>query len=643
MTPDRGRLAAAARAVLDQIDPADRDRVTARFDTLDLLVSAMCDQAEKVITKIGELKRPPVQPEQEELLLAAMLTIGRQHSGVHRNTTNALDRFERLRRHPGLVPAVAVTIRDDGRDIAALITAYHLSRELAARRPAEPPVFQAIVAAAVATLTPSADATEAGGPADAGDHGRHAEPIGPDVNELVRTACWILDRGAELADRHRATRMTGHQITTPLLGSADFLVMLAGYTHAVRVSATAVDGGGDIAGAAAADALDDIDKLLPDLEANLRRALTKPLARPPFRGPDEPDVVHFFSAAARTVGGARSREVFDQLCRGLRRIRIESDRKSQVTDFADPLSSDGSAHAGDAAVGEALERSSSSLPRPWAPTLAVIEEVDTLAARMVDILTDGATAAERAVLADWLHGRRRVDRLDDLDLLLGRLRALVGGLRRPLPAPRPPDAGEPTDSTSQPAPSDETDRQMTESAAMTAALRSRLSQAAVLDDGRHAPLALAALALPPLWTARTPIIRGLAARIKQEDGLRGSSGRVTATGVAGAATCGPGQFWYGIQAGQHDAGSDPGCATEPDANGAPRCRARANGLLPLPEKVCPARPWDEIGLVESYQTLADLAEPEMTGAAMKERLAAYRNRGSRWSVLLYPGGPSAGN
>ncbi|MEX5712967.1 hypothetical protein AB1484_33125 [Parafrankia sp. FMc6] len=573
MTWDDVRLADTAHKVLSQLDPADLERVSGHFVTTDDIVAGMCACARQVADTLGE----PVPGEHVALLLAATLTFGKQHTGVHKNVDHARNAYQVIRRYAADLPVpIAVHLRadDPAEFVGGLVAAHRISEELAPSRP-EPPLFVMMVAVAVAAREPSRAS-----------------------DRQAKVAEAILDRGGELAARHRATRPPA---PTPrrVLGSTDFVVALAAYGAAF----------GELSGVTAeagADPLAAIDRSLPGLESALHRAMTVPRSRPPFRGADEPDALGFFSAAATAVGGPTARQIFDRLYRGLRRLRIESDDKLVPTE-------PGQLHA--ATVG-AVEMGPA----------AALALLDDLTVRVVELLTRDTTVAEQAVVADWVCGRRPLNRLDWLDLLLWRMRVLTRGLatsiRRPaaqLPMAAPGSA----------------------QAEMAAVLRERIEHAGVVRSVDREPIVLVLTALPPLWTARAPISRALMQRIMIDEGWRGASRRITAKVLATSTARGPGHiFGAAVMAEAHK--PDQVCATVPTEAEVPRCVERLGeaATVPAPNDVCPARPWNEVGIVETYLTLAQLTCPpdddiHKASEDVRKRIERYEGR---WKALAAPDG-----
>ena len=588
--PDRARLEAAARRVLAQFDPDDLDRLLASVHGLDELIDKMVARAEDVCRALGA----PVPLEHDDLLLLATLTRQGGSAGVHVKNVHAVESFKRLRSMHGIAIPVALRIRqtDSSQLVAALDTAYRLSVDLASVRD-EPPVFQVMIAAAAAALRP-------------------ADP--------VAAAAAILDRGAELAGSYCASSRPLPGPALPVLGDPHFLVQLAGYARAVRERAGV---------AQIPDPLDHVEKLASELERWARRAMTR-APRYPVGHTDGPDVVGFFSEAASLVGaestaatgGVMTREIFQRLTHGLQASRVGHDKRLVSTD------------PGDLAAG-------SPVVDPIEPVLETLGYATELAAQIVAVLSAGTTYDERLAIAWWVCGRRAVDQTDDLRLLLSHLRGLMAALDGPGPSMRlPADSADSADSVDSVDPADPVDPGAPEIRLMTLILRKKIEAQLALEPGRLGSRDLATGALPPLWTARGPIIRALAQRIKQDEGMDGpgKQRRHLPRILAARAARGPGQFVLATNGAQHDPGK--GCVTVHTANfdAPPRCDERVGRWEPDVSLICPARPWGEAGCVDSDATIGDLLD--LTVGAVRAQLTHYTNDGGGpWLKLAQPSRP----
>lgn len=550
---DLPALETAAQAVLDHLHGADLEQVLAKFHSSRELLDAMCRCAADVVAACSV----PVAVGGYELLLAATLTRGPQRAGVHVNTANAVKRYELLTRRGDLPPhlAVLVTDGDDDLTVERLVLTDRVDAEVAAER-GEPPAFRTMVTAAVVVTTPER----------------------PRLAEDVIT---VLERGAELAARFRASGRPLPGTSLKVLGNTDFLLTLAGYQRALREHRS---------GAPPGDPLAEIEKTLPALEESLRQAMTRSAHHLLRGGVDEPDIVGFFLTAAKLLPGDATgdavRQVVARVSRVLNRMQLRRDER-------------------------ALPVEPTMLPEDRPEPVDGMLDVHQLASRTVEALIDGTTGSERASVADWLMGERPADTTDDLLLLLSRLRRAMAALTvRPVhdyDVPPPPG---------------------TVRARLEETLRQRIVD--VPGSGDAAVTAVAA-ALPPLWTRRSPVLAALH-RLAILDTGRGPSQRATALLLAAAAVRGPGQIARAGGQAQHP--DEASCILVGDET--PRCVARhAAAATPPATKVCPARPWGEVGYVDSWQTLADLTGIETPGAVRK-RLERYKGD---WLNLVLLGMP----
>ncbi len=578
---DAARFARAAWAVLDLLDPADLDRVLSLFAGAEAAVAAMCTCAAGVQARL----HGNVSPEQEELLLAATLSLGRGGAGVHRNLANAADRFEVLLRQPGTPPEVAIAVRgkDPAEFVLRLGETHHIDTVLAARRD-EPPMLRMMVAAAVAVSRPDAGC---------GDE----------------AAATVLDRGAELAAMCRDSGLSAPGASLTVRGNADFLLTISGYAHAIQ-EWRGLPGRGDAAAASCDGAqrcVSDVMGRLTCLEKDLHRAMTVPDTHPARRGTDEPDVVTFWSAAAVAIGGSEAGRVFDRLHRGLRDIRLTPARGTlPVAPGELAIHRTGTHRTGTYSAGHPAAQAGGHVE--------VLAVADALATRMVTSLLRETSVTERAIVADWVRGRRAPDVTDGLPLLLRRLRGLMRELRDPEAHPAGP--AWPTQPFG------------LEALAMIGSLRDAIASHARRAPGNDSAVELAASVLPPLWTVRTPIIRALTQRIKMDEEWRGWNNHGKALVLAATAARGPGQVAVRASTAPHPVAS---CTSELTETGHPRCAMRTIGIAVDRTEVCPARPWHETGFIESFQTLGGLVDdlPD----AIRKRVDRARNDAVVWPDL----------
>lgn len=576
--PEAARFARAAWAVLDLLDPVDLDRVLSRFTEADAAIAAMCASAAGVC---AHLRVDVLPPEHEELLLAATLSLGPGGAGVHQNSANAADRYEVLLRCPEMPIEVAIAVRgvDPPDFVLRLGETHRIDTALSVHR-AEPPMLRMMVAAAVAVS-----------PLEAGRDGDDA-------------AAMVLDRGAELAAMCRDSGPSTPGASLTVRGNADFLLTIAGYAHAIQEwrGLPARDGTAAASCDGAEQCLSEVMGRLTGLEMTLHRAMTVPDTHRTRHGTGEPDVVTFWSAAAATIGGPEAGRVFDRLHRGLRDIRLAPDRRTLPVAPGELAAHRTGTHRAGHQTGQS------------GGDVEVLPVADALATRIVTSLLRDASGTERAIVADWVCGRRAPDTPDGLPFLLRQLRGLMRELRDPV-----------ADPTGQARPAQPFGP---EAHAMIGTLRDALASHARRALGDDGAVELAASVLPPLWTVRTPVIRALTQRIKMDEKWRGWNNHGKALVLAAAAARGPGQVAIRASTASHPAA---GCTSEPTETGHPRCAARTTGTAVNRTEVCPARPWQETGFIESFQTLGDLVDDQPD--AIRKRVDRARKDAVVWPDL----------
>jgi hypothetical protein len=539
-------LDAAIEELLGRIDRVDLEWALEKFDSRSALVARMAEQARDVLAARSKAGRP-IPRERYPYLAAAMLTWGREHAGVHLSLANALDRYDVVSKDPDLPVEVAVLARRDidPQTLALMGATFRVTGGLVALRPGVPPQFLRMIVATVLDRFPTASRPAA-------------------------LSCSVLDRGAELAARYRASgRPLPGSEPMPVRGNADFLLAVAGYRAALGELCTAE---------VAEDPLAEIESGLSELEASLRHGMHAPASWTDRGGVDEPDIVGFYGGVAAFLGGDRVRVVIAHLDRGLRRARLRHDPKSVPVDP------------------EFVAQRDRQAPVPDGPDPVHI------AGWLVAAFVTG-TDRDRATAVSWLAGDRRADLQDGLPELVERMWLARRDLAE-LPEPAAP----------RPAGLDRADHQR-----LLDGLATRIADALALGMGPGS-VRLMSVVLPALWSRRPAAIRWLRAGLRV-DGQTPAD----ATVVAAVAACSPAQAAVAGAVAQH---ADPGACVRSDEL-TDRCTARGTGPSPAAIEVCPGRPWAEAGIVESYRTLADLAQKKPE--AIRKLLKRY---GGPWAEAI---------
>lgn len=585
----RRELGAAADELFDAIYTEDLAALVAKFNSRSKLRDAAVDRAEKVTGKLAG-GAEQVTADEYLRLIAATLTWGKSHAGVHQNTGHAAKKFRRNRRFPELPPEILVRIGridpdDDDRVIALLARSLRIRKGVTDARSAGEPklILNAVVPAIVAALAEGPDQ-----PPD----------LAADV-ALVGTALDVLERGAELAAAYQASERptTGVDNALPVIGNADFLVRIAAYHLAIE----------ERRGLVATQLLDELQKAVAELVSILRKAMTRSTGRWGWRTPDEPDVAgaidqfaEYLGSAARdaTTAGRRVRKVNAVLSHRLHLDEPPDELPVEDPDWITTPLPDVADHA---------ER---------------LSDVEHLAGWLVAALFRGAGSDAREPLLDWLSGKPLTNRAENLPLLVRRLRVAITVLDTTvldqMPTPRPPRPAGVTPSQFE---------------ALTARLAAAVDPGDIggctQADARRLTLA----ALPPLWTRRWPAIQLVARHLRiEQQGHRGPqriepghSGPRKAVLVAAHGVRAPVQF---VQPSTRrlpvPCCPDAGTTGRPAPNGRPREPVHY-------EEICPHRPWGEIGWVENYRSLGDAAG--FTEEAARRQLERYRGP---WPELLWP-------
>lgn len=400
-------------------------------------------------------------------------------------------------------------------------------------------------------------------------------------DDPVAVAQAVLDRGAELAAGYRAAGRSIPDLDPDVLGNVDFLVAVAAYGRAVAEWTTQVTRRADDT------ALDEMQATLDRLVRSLRVALKQPVSWTQRGGVDEPDSLRFLDVAATAIGGRRAADAFWRVRPDLRRIRLRRDDRL-VPRLIDDLSE-----------------------LTAVPSAVDDIDLDGVETRIVDGLLTGLGRHDRAVVTRWLSGDRPPNSTDDLVDLLAAVRDLLRAL---LLADGPPD--------------DEPCGPPGERAALVEAVRERIALTRIVDGESWPKLRWIAAALPPLWSRRSAAERALAAAARVAHGSRGPSAAAMASVLGILAARGPGQIVMPASAPQHSGrGESP-----------PRCRT-GHDPIPKIDEVCPGRPWGEIGLVDSYPTLASATDID-SAEAVRKRVARYlADKNSPWRRLIEPRTP----
>lgn len=560
-------MRAAVPALLDALDPTDLDVVLSRFHSRGELVDAMHECAAKVAAKLAGTGHEVTHDEYGHLA-AATLTWGSEHCGVQANAGHAGTKFEWYRRFPRLAPhRLHLLNRTDRPGVIALLEATApVVDAVFAHRPGVPQELLTIVAAAVVAS--------------------EALPVGPlAVEDVAGAVVEVLDRGGELAARHRINRgpLPGAGLT--VRGCADLLVLVAAYRRAIDER-----GGRSLP----PDPLDQIDAVLHDLEGRLHRALRFAADPANRETPDEPDSFSFYSEIAEYLGNRPEiRTVADRLCTRLRRLRLTRERRSTPTDEIEDVEA---AHGGHADAADRLAATPDHIAR-W--TLAALFDGGP-------ITDEQADHDDREVVRRWLTREPGMDLRDDVELLLGRVRNAMAVIAD-LPA-EDSDVGAPEPEGMRRA--DHLHLVARLRAAITAAIREGVASPSE-------PVRLVSAVLPPLWTDRLSGALLLAARIRAGQNKHGNSAKVEAKLIAATIGRGPGQVIMRTGAARHGSG----CAVT-KIEGGVRCVERT-ARPPAETVVCPIRPWGEVGFVESYLTLAELTDLG-TADVVRQRLRRYK-------------------
>lgn len=390
----------------------------------------------------------------------------------------------------------------------------------------------------------------------------------------------VLDRGAELAAGYRAAGRPVPDLDPGVLGNVDILVAVAAYRRAVAESANPANYGDDTG-------CDEMQETVVDLAGSLRVALRQPVSWAQRGGVDEPDSLRFLDVAATTIGGRRAADAYWRVRPDLRKIRLRRDDRLVALPIED------------------LSELSA------VPPVTSDVDLDGVEVRIVDGLLGGIGRRDRAEVTRWLSGDRPPNSTDGLVELLTAVRGLLQAL---ILSDKPIDA-EPSGTPD-------------ERAALIAVVRERVAAARIVDGESWPELHRIAAALPRLWSRRSAAERALAAAARVAHGSRGPSAAAMAAVLGILAARGPGQIVLPASEPQHGG----------RGNSPPRCRT-GHDPKPKIDEVCPARPWGQIGLVDSYPTLATATGID-SAEAVRRRLARYlKDETSPWRHLVEPRTP----
>lgn len=575
----RHGLKGAADDLFDAMYPEDLAALLARYDSRSTLHNTVVDRAGKVADKLAKTDEPVI-PDEYVQLIAACLTWGRQHAGVHQNTSHAAQKFSRYRRFPELPPEILVRVGridpDDDRVIALLARSLRIRTKVTNARSAGEPelILNMLLPAIVAALAQEPD-----------------QPSGPAADAaLVGTALDVLERGAVLAAEYRVARRPVPGVgDLPIVGNADFLVRIAAYRLAIE----------ERRGFAESRPLDGLQQAVADLAGILRRAMTRSVSRWGWRGPDEPDVATAFNQFASYLGSAGRDAAAGRRVSAVNTVlnyRLGLDETPDESPVEDPGAWLSSLSGGE--------------------DIAVrLSDIEYLVGWLLAALFHGAGPDTRQALLEWLNGTELTNQQEHLPLLVRRLRVATARLDVVTtrldgePRGRPPRPAEVTPSQCD-----------AMAARLVAAVDPGDINGCTQTDARRLTLD----ALPSLWTRRRPAILLLAAHLRVLIGP-GHSGPRKATLVATHGVRAPVQF---VQPSTSPLRvpccPDTGAAGRSATGGQPRQPAHY-------QEICPHRPWGEIGWVENYRTLGDAAG--FTAEAVRRQLERYQGP---WPELLWP-------
>ena len=564
-TVDGAELRSVAESLLDRLEPDDVGDVVGRqTSSRDALVDALAHRAalaRAALHRGGE----PVPAARRGLLVLACLTFNRKSGGVQQRTDRAVEAYRRYSRYPRTSPEDLAMVMarhpNEFDELVPLLERVNQLRDaLDAAGATDPPFVLDVVLPAVAM------ALERTGAATGADDGPAA-------------ARRVLDRGAELADRHRGCGppAPATHLGLPVLGNVDFLLRMAGYRVALD----------ELAGGTATAGRPELEATARALADSMYRAMTTVVGRlRRRRGTGDPDVLAAFDQYAEdlgAVGGTRKHE--GRLVRLAYVLRTRHLRSRRPAD-TDP---------------------ESGLPSSPDPT-PELDELDLLVRSLVAGLFERAAPALHDTILEWLRAEREPDRPHRLPELVSALRVAIARLaeleRQPGHSP-PSIIGL-------------SGRELTGIVErMSAAVqRSGLSGSRQADT-----LRVADLALPPLWTRRRPAVRLLAGHRRSGRHRGDDPDRVLV--LARAAVRAPVQFF------KPDNAADPCCDTDDRPGGDVRSRPAVDGA-----RACPHRPWGELGLLDNYRTIR--ADTDYSAEAVRKLLSRYRGPDREWLLGIQP-------
>lgn len=578
-TGDLPELPEAVEYLLDALELDDLGELVEKLHSRAAVADAILVSARAVIARLAGADEP-VQNDELVRLAGAMIS---KTSGVQRNVTNAVRRFQRFRAHPDIPPEILARIGFRHEDLLPLVDAtIRVDRRLRAAWPETDTLFATPVITTVLRA------------------GRSPEEAAGVVPSVLLAA----DRHVH-AHLNAGRPMPGaNELVGGVIGNADFLLQVA----ALR---TALDE--HLHPDAAADPGGAVEDHLKQLTSLVERAMR----RPPWRARSshdsgEPDAVNAFEriaaylgaaadAASSADGAARAgsdrggpsgsgrsadsaaavRRVYAELTPWVRRLRMRPPPARQVAlDDRD---------TGTTGAGPTVENEMADLDHRLTWLIAALfRRVDT---------------ADHPVLLGWLHGSRPVDSQDDMWLLVECVRTVAHTMKRVPAEPAPVPVGLPN----------HTYRRLVDHLSRT-----------VAPGGVAEPLAAAVL--PPLWSRRHLVI-GLVvshlATIHFGDDARGLS---QALAFTAAVVGGPVQYFS-----RNTATPAHGCRRRlDDGSGCDHWDGDSRVGEPDPAEICRDRLWHEPGLVDSYQT-AFVAARARSAESVRRQLARYSGPGA-WMV-----------
>lgn len=563
-----GALRRAITYLLDALDPGDLEYLLRQFYSRGEFEDAVATRAGEVVDLLAETAEP-VEPDEYAYLVAAMLTWGRESHGVHQNKLNAANKFRWYRSHREIPPEMLarMTARDEALLPHIAATVALRARYTEERAVREPAMFFASVLGTV--LEAKQLDVDAALP--------EVDPVFDRADALLHASydsggAWVsdLDANAGLA-----------------VGNADFLLQLAATRVALEER---------LSDASFGDAVAEVEVRLGELLAQLRSTARRP-ARPWRRSqPNEPDALLVLPELAAYLGdavspdaGTKAGKAYVHFTPWLRRLLLQDDDTTPVADFVGPPG---------------------SAPPPWGggepqrPDGSLVRR-DHVMSWLVWAVFDAVETDEHELVTEWLRGRRRVDLQDGLVTLVGCIHAAARVLVAVPDEPPPPP--------------------VTLDWKSYRSLVEFLSEQADGDvaevEGRPLPLGLGRL--PELWSRRNPVVEFVAEQLALALG-GGFREAARATLVAGFTVHSPKQ-------GVRDSRDllPPRCCRASAEDGPVCCERRSRERLgervgepPYLTDICPERPWQEAGYVESYATLARFAGYP-TGDAVRQQLARY--------------------